>query len=1444
MPFTRTPRGKTPIRPRSGLTSTIRRIGANAPGIAAAALSAAVFAAVSIAAAAPAAYAAAPSAASTAAPTAPASAPSAARRGPGGVSTVAQDLRGATFDVSPAAARFDTTSVGGTVYSRISLPGGFAVEAPGRPALPTIDVHVAVPDGMSPRLTLSGERWDERSAPPPLPVAREIFLADDPKTGPSSEYRTEPEASIYRGAALYPTSAAEVGTGAMVGERWVAPIHVHPVRWDPRSRAYRVLRSMTIRVDFVPATDQELRLRPAPRAGGQAPVWDRVQRGLVRNYEASRSFPIRPRPGAPGSAPFGGTGARARSALTANPEWRLSIAQTGWVSVSYATLAASGFPSGIPIANVRIEERGYDDVGDSATATPIPVVARDAGTPGTFDAGDAITFFARSVRDRFGAGNLELRYSDTNIYWLTYGAAAAPVVGTIPGTIGGTPPVPASFRDVTRLEQNDFVMTTPNSAAASPPEAIDYLFWTTGEDPDVFDTTLPFTDPDPSQPFRIRARYQGQNGSTHRVDTFFQGAGGNSDTLAIGDLFFDQDVYLLDTGFTIPGSHIAAGTNHYRHVGARQNNGTGPFFAGSRARLDVIELTYNRLYVARNNLLRFTSGGSGGAFEPHVAGFTSSAVEVYDVTNPLAPLRVTGVTVTPSGATFTVSFQTDATAGERTFVAFVPGAITNLTGPAVTADAPSNLRTPGAFGASSVARTVMIAPAAFLAPAQRLADYRRGQGYVVELADVQDVYDEFNGGLKSARAIRRYLRNAYLNWSPRPTYVLLLGDGSLDYRHSMPTSAVDWIPTYLRFETIPDSRGLELVAHDSYYSLGLSNIDMGGSLAPSVFLGRIPASSATELDDYVTKAIQYEQYQPTDSWRGRQLLVADDEFSTSIFFNLGYCFQPPETEFELASLQMADSTAAGTGGVDIENDFYHLSTYTDPIPTTIDPFGQTCRSLATVLQTLSEPNGGYAQLAAALSRGNLITNFEAHANRYLIAHELLFCGSPVYCQATVTMDQIENFGKPSLFMVWGCHANQFPDGPFGAGTVDSTDAIGEQWLLASNRGAIASVGSTGYEYLSNNNAYNQYVAQALYNRTPADPVTGRAEWIVGELLGDAALRNSMGGGFDQQVMNRRILLLGDPMVRMDALPPRIFQVTLDGAPFADLGALTTDSPTDSLAIVADMRDEVGIVSTAVTEQDLASGAVTPLDSALFTVAYSDSSRKASLTGKVRPHLGNYDLQVRATDVNGRVRIFAMQVRTPIRYFANGVEIVNNVFVASSALLRAEVTSPIPLTADSLELWLDGAPISSSKTQTDAAGRKWTLESLSGNRSEGPHTIQVAFNGRTAGFDQATFQITSEFTLRGIAVVDSRVLASGCGGSVFQYELSADARDVRLMVYTVAGRRVASIPLPGQAGFNVYCWNGRDSEGHEAAIGLYLFRIQATDMGGRTLTRQGRFIRSR
>ncbi len=1368
---------------------------------------------------------------------------SSARRSPRAVRLLAEDTRGVRIEYLAGRAAWDTLAVDESRYERVRVEGTIMIEPPGRPALPTDLIQVAVPDGMTPVIRIESEEADDRPGLPPAPVVTQRFISDDPVKGPVSDFRYVPESAIYAGVRPYPEVAASLGTGAPLGELWSVPVRVAPIRWNPATKSYRVLRRLVVRVEFTPATGRDLSLRAPSRRGSDTEAMRRMQDRLLLNHAAARAFPRRP--SEPTRAP------QPTRLLAGNPEFRISVTQTGWTSASYTTLAAAGFPSGVSIAKIGVWERGYDDTGDFPTSTAIPVAARDANSNGFFDAGDAISFYARGLRDRVGTGSIENRYTDANAYWLSWTGSDAIAADSTSGVIATpTPVTPTWFNDIVRMEQDNYLLSAPDPFGGTPPENVPYTFWTNGNSDfnnDVFTTALPLVDVEPGQSYRVRARYQGQTGSLHRLQMFVNGSSGATDTLSNGFTFFGQEVFLYDSGFNFPSDHLGSGTSSYRHVGTRQVSGGSTFILGSAAWLDVIEVTYPRKFIARSNYLAFNSGTTPGICELTVTGFTGSNIVVYDVTDPVDATRITGVSVSPSGGGFQALFRTDATGGVRSFVAFATGGEPALAGGAIVEDTPSNLGTPGAFPSGKVARAIIVTPTAFAGSATRLADYRRAQGNVVEVADLQDIYDEYNGGIESAHAIRRYLRHAYLTWTPAPLFVVLSGDGSMDHKGTTGTAGADWVPTYLKFEEIMGPSGRELVANDSFYTLGLEHpVPLDGDLAPRLALGRIPASSPAEMDQAVTKIIQYEDFQSTDTWRGRLLLVSDDTYSVGLFGTLTYCESPPEIAFANTNQAFADAAAANAGSSDLQPLQYRLATYTDALAPSCPGSGPNCRNQECIKSGLRFSVGAVADFQNQVAGGSLITNFQCHANRYLLTHEFLFCG-PARCDFPADVNDLANVNRPSFLMVWGCHANQFADGPSNFnGIPDSTDAIGEVWLNLPDRGSIASLGSSAYEILETNAAYNGIIAKAFFSTPPSIVDVGgtrRARWILGEVLMQAAVENAT-TGFLQALMTRTVLLLGDPMLRMDALPPRIFEVTLDGTPVSSGALLTSDSPTDSLALQVKVRDEEAVTRLVMAERIVGSSSTALLDSTLFTVVYSDTSRQAVLTGNIRPRVGNYDLLVQATDYAGRVQEFPLSVRTPIRYFANGVEIIDGVFVESSALLRAEITSPIPLTADSLTLLLDGVAISGAPTSLDGTGRRWAIESLAGDRHAGTRILQLAVGGRTAGLDDATFQISSQFTLRGVAVVDPRRQGAGCGGSIFQYELSAPASRVDLQLYTVAGRRVASIPLPGVAGFNVYCWDGRDSKGHIAATGVYLFRIRATDPTGRTADHDGRMIRSR
>jgi hypothetical protein len=141
---------------------------------------------------------------------------------------------------------------------------------------------------------------------------------------------------------------------------------------------------------------------------------------------------------------------------------------------------------------------------------------------------------------------------------------------------------------------------------------------------------------------------------------------------------------------------------------------------------------------------------------------------------------------------------------------------------------------------------LIITPDAFVDEIQPLARWKERKGWNVEIRTLTQTGN-------TPTLIKDYIANAYNTWSPRPEYVLLIGDVTGTY--FLPAAAV----------TTP-------VGHTDYpYTL----IE-GNDFFAELLIGRLPAASESELSTMVAKIIGYETepYLSETSWFTRSLMVA------------------------------------------------------------------------------------------------------------------------------------------------------------------------------------------------------------------------------------------------------------------------------------------------------------------------------------------------------------------------------------------------------------------------------------------------------------------------------------------------------------------------------------------------------------------------------------------
>ena len=156
------------------------------------------------------------------------------------------------------------------------------------------------------------------------------------------------------------------------------------------------------------------------------------------------------------------------------------------------------------------------------------------------------------------------------------------------------------------------------------------------------------------------------------------------------------------------------------------------------------------------------------------------------------------------------------------------------------------------------AEHIIIAPNEYRNVASKLIAHRKNSIF----AALEDVYNEFSGGNPDPMAIRNFIDWTQNNWqSPKPIYLFILGDADYDYRNITGKSK-NIIPT------------IEVGITGSY-ATDDRLVAVNGTI-PEVAIGRFPARTVAEAEDYIDKIIEFETNPEFGLWRQHVTLVADD----------------------------------------------------------------------------------------------------------------------------------------------------------------------------------------------------------------------------------------------------------------------------------------------------------------------------------------------------------------------------------------------------------------------------------------------------------------------------------------------------------------------------------------------------------------------------------------
>ncbi|NSW45769.1 MAG: Gingipain R, partial [Bacteroidales bacterium] len=275
------------------------------------------------------------------------------------------------------------------------------------------------------------------------------------------------------------------------------------------------------------------------------------------------------------------------------------------------------------------------------------------------------------------------------------------------------------------------------------------------------------------------------------------------------------------------------------------------------------------------------------------------------------------------------------------------------------------------------------------------------QGYKVTVA-----YTDVIG--TTTTAIKNYITTQYTNGTPQnpaPSYLLLVGD-------------ITQVPTF--------SGTTGSHPTDTYYGT------MNGSndIIPDMYIGRMSATSTTQLQAILDKILEYEQYQmPDPSYLQYAVMIA--------------------------GVDASNAPTYGNGQINYANQYYTNTS------NGISPYTYLYGSGSPITSNSSQAAPAIKQ---NISDGVGFGNYTAH------------CGPSGWSDPSVSTSDIPNFTnahKYGLLIGNCCQSNKF----------DETECFGEAILRAANKGAIAYIGASDYSYWNEDFYYSTGVKSITANPT-------------------------------------------------------------------------------------------------------------------------------------------------------------------------------------------------------------------------------------------------------------------------------------------------------------------------------------------------------------------------
>jgi hypothetical protein len=547
------------------------------------------------------------------------------------------------------------------------------------------------------------------------------------------------------------------------------------------------------------------------------------------------------------------------SVLASGSWFKFSIDTTGVFKLSRSFLQELGINvNGINPKNIKIYGNGgrmlpylnSDFRYNSLQENAIEVVGEDDGV---FDSSDYILFYAVGPNDwlnetsRESVRHRKNIFSDDSFYFITVGDTAGKRVGSQMQIAGPSVIQFNTFDDYTFYEKDAVNLFTVGQQ------------WF-GEDFSFNDSQsfyIPFNNLSNAEALKVRVRGVAESSLTSSMLVKVNGSdlfNINYPAVQQGSLTHafarenNENVNLSGDGVTVQVDY--------------SNNGN----PSANAHLDYIEIIGTKNLIANNNQFGFRN------FESlNINGIVAYQIEnaaninaVWDVTDFLNPEKIENEAL---GSTFNFKANGGRLGRYR---------ILNE----------SDYFSPKALNTSAVENQnlhalqdvdyVIITRDFLMNSADKLANYHRDKGLIVEVVDLEKIYNEFSSGSADITAIRDFTKHLYDGASTAQNkikYLCLFGDATYDYKDRI-SGNNNIVPVFEAYESFNLASSY---VTDDYYGMMDENEGLLTSFdRQDVVTGRIVVDNLQDADAVLNKMLNYYSTNSLGDWRNLVTLVADD----------------------------------------------------------------------------------------------------------------------------------------------------------------------------------------------------------------------------------------------------------------------------------------------------------------------------------------------------------------------------------------------------------------------------------------------------------------------------------------------------------------------------------------------------------------------------------------